>query len=341
MLADDVQRCPMRQSRRSRKTVHLPAYIIESDQIGTPKEELNVALTQLRADCAYPAPLYTLSFRTVTRISETLKTHYQRPDDLPWKIHALSLGGISEVLGGKRQRLSKFDWVAIYVLACQRHAVEERPGRRDQGTTILPHWKNIYAVHEAEAAAGAPETGRRTPAPQDGPAGSESGAAYQLPQCQQDFVLTHGPYGKTLLARAQRGHPHARYRVALLLACDPALSQEAVALLIDVASTGHPLSLDVLDACRDVPAAAGTGAGAAGPLPQVAARCAWDLARTAWDHGAGSHGYAFCRAAARGGLPEAVLKLGEVLLTDSDPEAAGWLAKLGTEEVIGRHHSGS
>jgi hypothetical protein len=63
--------------------------------------------------------------------------------------------------------LPTFDWLANYVLACQRHAVGKRRGRRDQGTTILPYWLNIYAVHVADAAgrrraplpAGAPRSG--------------------------------------------------------------------------------------------------------------------------------------------------------------------------------------
>jgi len=319
---------------------HLPAYIVESDQIGTPKEELNVALTQLRADCAYPGPLNGLSLRTVTRISESLKSHYQWAGDLPCKIYALSLSAISETLGGKRQGLPKWDWVANYVLSCHRHAAGERPGRRDQGAAALPCWEIIYSIHAADAAAGTARAGGRKPAPQDAPGGAGSRSAYQLPAHQQEFVLAHGPYGETLLARAQRGHPHARYRVALLLACDRKLSEQAAALLIDVATTGHPLALDLLDACRDVAAPAGVGLHDAGPLPQLAAQRAWDLGNAALDHGAGSHAYAFFRAAARGGVREAVLKLGEVLLTDRDPEVAGWLAKLGTEEAVGRHHAG-
>jgi hypothetical protein len=83
MQADDVQRCPMPPCRRSTKAAHLPAYIKEPDTIGTPKDELNVALTQLRADCAYPDPLESLSLRIVVRTSGDLKTHYQGSEDPP------------------------------------------------------------------------------------------------------------------------------------------------------------------------------------------------------------------------------------------------------------------
>lgn len=316
----------MPPSRRPAKAAHLPAYIKEPDVIGTPKEELNVALTQLRADCAYPDSLESLSLRTVVRTSGDLRTHYQRSDDPPCRLYALSLAAISEILAGKRRGLPTFDWVANYVLSCQRHAVRQRLGRRDQGTTVLPYWLNIYALHAADAAG-------------DASAAAEARSAYQLTRHQRDFVLAHGPYGKTLLARAQLGHPHARFRVALLLACDPGRTGEAVALLIGLASTGHPLALDLLDGCRDLPAAGGSGPDAASPLSQVAARCAWDLACTARDHGAGTHARAFFRAAARGGTREAVVELAKMVLTDTDPELAGWLAHLGTEEAAGRHHA--
>lgn len=317
----------MPPSRRSRKTALLPAYIIEGDQVGAPKDELNVALTQLRADCAYPDSLKSLSLRTVVRTSGDLKTYYQRSVDPPCRLYSLSLGAISEILGGKRRGLPTFDWVANYVLSCQRHAAGQRPGRRDQGTTVLAYWLNIYALHAADAAG-------------DATRAAEARTAYQLPQHQQDFVLTHGSYGETVVARAQLGHPHARFRVALLLACDPGQTDEAVALLIDVASTGHPLALDLLDACQDVPLPEGTGPSAACPLSQVAAQCAWDLACAARDHGADAHARAFFRAAARGGVREAAFELAKMVLTDNDPELAGWLAQLETEEAIGRHQAG-
>lgn len=80
-----------------------------------------------------------------------------------------------------------------------------------------------------------------------------------------------------------------------MMATDPALANEAVALLIDVAGTGHPLALDLLDACHDVPEPAETGPHVAGPLSWVAAQYAWDLARTARACSAESHAYAFCR----------------------------------------------
>lgn len=321
-----MQPCAMRKHRKSDKSAHPPAYIVEPDTIGAPKDELIVTLAQLRAECAYPESLESLSRRTVSRISEELRTHYQRPDDPPCQLYSLSLTAISEILAGRRRRLPTFDWVASYVLSCLRHAVEQRPGRRDQGPTILPNWLDIYSLHAADAAG-------------DAAAVAEARKAYQLPRHQQDFLLTHGPYGEILIARAQLGHPHARFRVALLLGCDPGRAEEAVALLIDVAGTGHPLALDLLDAFRDKPQPAGAGGRVAGQLSQVAAQFAWDLACAARDHGAGTHARAFFRGAARGRKREAVFELATMVAAETDPELAGWLAQLGTEEATGRHHA--
>lgn len=312
-----MQMCGMQKHWKGRKPARLPAVSIESDQVGTPKEELNTALTQFRVSCGNPAQPESLSIRTVARISEDLTARYQPPYDPPCRLYPLSASAISEILSGKRQGLPAFDWVASYVLSCQRHAVGCRHGRRDQGTTILRPWASIYAAHLADTPSGAT-------------------AAFCLPQHQQDFLSTHGPYGRTLLARAQRGHPHARYRAALLLACEPGLTNEALGLLIDVASAGHPLALDLLDDGREASQATGP---ADGPSPRTAAQRAWDLARTAWAYGADSQAYAFCRAAARGGIPDAILALARVRLADVDPEAAQWLGHLGTEATAGRHHA--
>lgn len=114
-------------------------------------------------------------------------------------------------------------------------------------------------------------------------------------------------------------NPHARFRVALLLACDPGRTDEAVPLLIGVACTGHPLALDLLDAYHDVPAPGDTCPNAASPLSQVAAQCAWDLACTARDHGANTHACAFFRGAARAGMREAVFELAKMVLAETDP----------------------
>lgn len=43
---------------------------------------------------------------------------------------------------------------------------------------------------------------------------------------------------------------------------------------------------------------------------------------------------------ARGGKREAVLELAGMVVTEIDPELAGWLAQLGTEEATGRHQVG-
>lgn len=306
--------------------------------MGTMKDEFLVALREFQADCGRP------SFRTLARISQTLKALYQPSADPVCDLHGLSPATMSEVLSGKRLGPPSFDWVASFVLSCQRFAVRDRPARRDQGTTILAHWAAIYAAHVGEWGA-APEAG----------AGPTGAAAYRVPADQERFVSSHGPHGQVLLARARRGHPHARYCVALLLATDPARIEEAAWLLIEVASTGHALALDLLDARRDPVAIDGAGAAdadadAAGPggpgepgsgdlSPYAAAQHAYDLAEKAWERGADDEAYTFCRAAARGGHPQATLGLAQALLAGIDPEAATWLGSLGTERAVGRHRA--
>ena len=174
-------------------TANLPAYIIESDQIGTPKEESLVMLTQLRADCAFPGSLECLSFRALARTSEDLTDHYQPTDGPPCRLYPLSLAAISETLAGKRQGPPAFDFVASYVLSCLRRAAGQCPGRRDQSTTILAYWENIHAAHATDAAAEAAKRDARRHALNDAP-DSARRTAYALPQHQQDFLLTHGPY---------------------------------------------------------------------------------------------------------------------------------------------------
>lgn len=329
--------------------------------MGTMKDEFLVALREFQADCGGP------SFRTLARISNTLKALYQPPADPECELHGLSPATISEVLSGKRQGPPSFDWVASFVLSCQRFAVRDRLARRDQGTTILAHWAAIYAAHVDEWGAVAPGAGLE---PGLGLGlglglGRESPAAYRIPAGQEEFVSTHGPHGQVLLARARRGHPHARYCVALLLATDPARTDEAAWLLIEVASTGHALALDLLDARCDgvmvdgvladevegLGEADGSGAPVAGELlpsalvgegdlsPYAAARHAYELACKAWERGAADEAYTFCRAAARGGIPQATLGLAQALLAGIDPEAASWLGSLGRERAVGRHRA--
>ncbi len=331
----------MPQNWRHRKAAEPAVTNTENAQIGTPKAEFFVALRQLLADCDDPARPDRASYRALARVSDKLTKIYQPPDDPPCHLHVLSLTAISEILSGKRQGMPSFDWVASFVLSCQRLAVKARLGRRDQGTTILSHWADIYAAHvaaEADSSANGHEPGdRQSAAP--APLAGVQHERYQLPRHHHDFILSHGPYGRVWLARAQQGHPHARYRVALLMATDPYRNGDATALLIDVASTGHPLSLDLLDADHHSPGAGHLGRRTGGPSTQAAAQRAYELACAAWARGADQQADALCRAAARGGVPEAVLGLARALLDEIDPEAAAWLGQLGTEAAIGRHQA--
>ena len=275
----------------------------------TAKDEFLVALREFRADCG------VRSLRALSRVSWSLRALYQPPANPPCELHPLSLTALSEVLSGKRRGMPSFSWVASFVLSCQRYAVDDRPGRRDQGTTILPHWHDIYLAHAALAhaaparAAGAPASG------------------YRLSPQQRDYLCGHGPHGEVLVRLAQHGHPHARYRAALLLATDKSRAAEATGILIETASTGHPLALDLLDS-RDA------------DQGRAAAQQVYDLALAARARGARDEALAFSRAAARGGIPEAAVDVAQAMLAGIDPELADWLSVLGTQlsgQAAGRH----
>jgi hypothetical protein len=280
------------------------------------KEDFLLALRAFREDAGRPP------YRTLVRISRELGAHYSPPADGTCSLAEMSLTAVSEILAGKRKRLPTFEWVASFVLSCQRSAVEERVIKNDRGTTILPAWFAIRAEHAAAVG----WDGQSPSADSDGTPGGGLPVTCQLPPDQQAFVASHGPHGLALLGRAQRGHPDARYRVALLMATDPQRVSAATSLLIDVAATGHVPSLDLLDACPEHLS------------PRTAADRALRLADVARERGADDEALAFLRAAVRGGIGEAALRYAQILLArNGEVEPAAWLASLIIQHAAGRH----
>ncbi len=276
-----------------------------------------MALRAYREDSGRP-PL-----RQLVRISRHLRTHYSPPDDFPCSLAEMSLTAVSEILAGKRKHPPTLDWTASFVLSCQRWAVEQEIIRYDPGTAILAAWSAILTRHMTGTSSG-PRPAHA--ADSTNPAGTGQLPRWQLTADQRDFIASHGPYGQVLLARAQQGHPDARYRAALLLATDRARTSEAETLLLDAVAAGHAPSLALLDANpRDLP-------------PIAAADRAHALACAARARGADDEDLAFCRAAARGGLPGAAFEYAQILLArNGDSEAAAWLAALIILPAIGRH----
>jgi hypothetical protein len=188
--------------------------------------------------------------------------------------------------------------------------VRSRPCRRDQGLAILTHWKAIYAAHSA--------------------VGSGPSPAWQLTEAQRAFAATHGPHSGTLITGAELGHPHARYRLAILLATSPDHADDAASLIADLAGTGHAPSLDLLDILmRNGQAGGNAAAGPQPPLIQAeAARIAYVLACKAHNRGDSDQACALRRAAASGGVPEAVVEIASIQLEETDPQVARWLTEL-------------
>lgn len=229
------------------------------------------------------------SYHWLAAISLDLPRLYPAPEGAERHLVTLSVSAISEILAGKRQRLPTFDWVASFVLGCQRWAVGVGVAAHDPGTSSLPEWASRRAAHAEPAAPAAAGAGRDSPPGQRGGAGPVS--RVPLPPQQRAFIANHGPYGAALLSHAQAGNPDAIYRVALLLGTDAALREDAEALLLYAAAAGHPQSFDLLDSHP------------ATLPPREVARHARDLARIAEANGHHDQAHAFHQAAARARAP--------------------------------------
>ncbi len=287
----------------------------EYDRIGSPKGEFILALREFWADCGIPP------YRVIARVSLDLRERYHLPEEQK-RLPSLSAAAISEILAGKRRGMPSSGWVASFVLACQYQSVRAGRRRRDQGLAILSHWSAIYAAHA--------------------PAGPGPLPAWHLTGEQRAFLDSHGPYSQILIARAEQGHPHARYRVALLMATDPDRTDQAAIVLTEVAGTGHPLALDLLEILARSKRAAGTKDAHDQPgstAARDAGRLAHQLADEARVRGSEDEASAFCRAAARAGILEAAIDLAQTLLTTTDPEAAQWLRDAAADPPTGRHRA--
>ncbi len=96
------------------------------------------------------------SYAVLAATSQELPRLY--PPALGAKCHFLPLpvSTISEVLGGKRKGLPPLDWVASFVLCCQRHAYERQWLSPDQQVFVASHGPHGLILLEA-AHAGDPD----------------------------------------------------------------------------------------------------------------------------------------------------------------------------------------
>jgi hypothetical protein len=106
-------------------------------------------LDRLRDACGRP------SLRELSRVSRKVKDLYgRRYPNLPAE---LSLTALSDVLGGRRKKPPTWNWVALYVLSCQRFAAESglRPDPQD---ATLPTWNlRLQAVRRSDVISPADE----------------------------------------------------------------------------------------------------------------------------------------------------------------------------------------
>jgi hypothetical protein len=268
------------------------------------KDAFIEALSALREECGRPP------YKKLNDISKGLT---QRDPAFPGggpRLPELSKTALSEILTGKRRGLPSADWVASFVLSCQRYAamVGISP---DPGRATLPGWQARLRGAQADAG-GKARNGYAATSP------LPVLVSVSLPPRHQVFVADHAPYGSRLLASVEAGHPDAIYRVAMLLGTDRKRSDDALSLLVQLAAAGHQPSIDLLD---DDPSG--------GLPPDLVAMRAYDLADAAEAAGRIDEARAFYKTAARGGVPEARLKHASgVLERRGEPQAAAWLSAM-------------
>jgi hypothetical protein len=271
----------------------------------TGKDAFIADLNAFREDCGNPPS------NKLAKLSRSLPRLYADAHGAERDLPCLSSTAICEILAGKRRRLPSADWVASFVLCCQRWAADIGARPDDPGTRSLPAWQaRLRAAQSASGGTSRSGAALSPPPPNRAPV--------RLPLQHQLFVTSHGPYGDVLLTGVEAGHPEAVYRVALLLGTDPARVEDAHSLLVRAATTGHKPSLDLMDENPH------------GFLPPpAAARRAHSLAQEAEAAGSPAEALAFYQAAARGRVPDAAVKhAAAVLEKRGESEAAAWLEAL-------------
>ncbi|SEG14465.1 hypothetical protein SAMN04489712_103381 [Thermomonospora echinospora] len=94
-------------------------------------------LRDFHLECGEP------SYQTLVDISEQLPDLY--PDLLQWRdLPTLSRSTISDVLNRKRVNLPSAAWVVVFVLSCQRRALETCVLMDDPGLSVLPKWVELW-----------------------------------------------------------------------------------------------------------------------------------------------------------------------------------------------------
>lgn len=185
------------------------------------------------------------SCRRLAEASEELATLYPERG-LP----TLSVTAISEILAGRRANLPGSAWVTSYVLCCQRHAWQVGMLERDPGFESVPDWQEKLRAARAAEESAAPGPGEPPSSAAASPArpsrGYTSGSPLARPQ--YDYVAGQGAYARELLAELETGDPEAAYRVAVILAADPAHRDAAIALLLRPGTDRHLLALELLEA---------------------------------------------------------------------------------------------
>lgn len=176
-------------------------------------------LREHRKDCGSP------SLPQIATISREVSLYYpSRTTGIPSRpdvqLVTLSVTTMSDILSGTvRKKLPPWEWVASFVLCCNRWANQEGFIDDDPGRDALPEWVKRYRYAEQAAQYGTVEVPVRTRA----------------------GLATYGAYGESLIEQVEARVEEATYLAVILLGCIPHYWEEALSLCITYMVRDDPI----------------------------------------------------------------------------------------------------
>ncbi|WP_433332057.1 hypothetical protein [Spirillospora sp. CA-294931] len=240
-----------------------------------PRDKFAAELKQFHRRCGKPR------YRAIVKMLAVLQK--EQPELKMVENVTFSKSGISEVLNARRNGLPSSDWVASFVLCCQRLAVITGNMESDPGRDGLWSWQE--ALREAEDQAERMKQPIREPrapepvtddtsapaeppcaerhrtstasapcrtAADDGDAGTgdetdaDSVSGIHVSEAAYEHIVAFGEHAHRLLMNAMAGQPDSVYKVAILLSVDRAFNETVLSLVTASAATGHHLALELL-----------------------------------------------------------------------------------------------
>ena len=164
---------------------------------GSPREDFLEQLNDFYATCGSP------HYKDIAEISNRLDDLYPLEGDRKRDLPTLSPSGISEVLAGRRKNLPSAEWLAAFVLSCQRRAWELGAFGEDPGVATLPGWQRTLIEAQSKGNSGggtrraATGSGDRSAGPSEPAAPPPHGSAARPSRPRTNDRGTDRPSGQT------------------------------------------------------------------------------------------------------------------------------------------------